>query len=421
MDLSRFAGADNVLISFRNINNFGNNIYLDDIRVVKTRLPGRDAAVLAITNPLPVVCEPNITPTVRFVNLGTDTLRSLNLTYTLDDGTTGTTNWTGLLPRLQGAEVVLPSTTSGTGNRNLVVTASNPNGQPDEVPANDSSFLSFGVKTVNDLPLRETFEQPGFPATGWNIVNPDRATSWQRTTLAARNGSASMLMNHFNYPGSGNQDGFISPIVRYADVDSVYLRFQLAASTRVFPGSTSTPLDTLEVLVSTDCGRTYTSVYKKWGTELQTTGRPNDANPVSFVPNGPAQWRQEQVNLTPLLGTSNSFLVEMKSTGNGDNNIFIDDIELFTRVLPERLKQDGFLVSPNPFRSSFQVQFFPAADNLRGIDVYNMQGQQVFTRAFPAGSAESIVFVDMARQAAGVYSVRLRFEDRVEVRQVVKQ
>jgi hypothetical protein len=410
-----------VLISFRNINNFGNNIYLDDIRVVKTVLPARDAALLAITDPLPVVCEPTITPMIRFVNLGTDTLRSLGITYTLDDGTTANTLWSGTLARLQGAEVRMPSTASGTGNRNLIVTLSNPNGFLDEVPLNDSGFLAYGVKTVTDLPLRETFEQSGFPPTGWNIVNPDRSITWERTTLAARNGSGSIRINHFDYTGSANRDEFISPIVRYANVDSIYLQFQLSASTRVFPGSTSTPLDTLEVLVSTDCGKTYSSVYRKWGAELLTTGQPNEPNPLSFIPNGPGQWRLEQVNLTSLLGTTNSFLVAMRSTGNGGNNMYVDDLEIFTRLLPERLKKEGFLISPNPFRSSFQVQFYPGSNKLRGIEVYNMQGQQVFTKSFPTGSAESILFIDLARQAAGVYSVRIRFEDRVEVRQVIKQ
>jgi hypothetical protein len=421
VDLSPFAGEEKLIISFRNINNFGNNIYLDDIQINKGDFPSADAAVLSILKPLPVVCESTIEPEVRFVNLGKDTLRSLRISYQLDDGTVTSTNWNGALGRLQGADVTLAPVASGSGNRILTVTVSEPNGQNDEFPANDSGFLAFGVKREINLPVTEGFEQSSFPPADWNLVNPDRGKGWENTRSAARTGTGSMVVSNFDYAASGQRDEFISPLMRYANVDSVYLHFQLAASTRVFPGSTDIPIDTLEVLVSTDCGNSYTTVYKKWGTELQTLGRANDPNPLAFSPTTTSQWRKEEINLTQLLGTSNRFLVSFRNTSNGDNNIFIDDVEIFTKILPAKLKDNGFLVSPNPFREQFLLQFYPTANDLRSIDIYNSLGQKVYAQQFSTGSASSAFNVDLSRQAAGIYTVRIQFSDRVELQRVVKQ
>ncbi len=421
VDLSDFAGAEKLIISFRNINNFGNNIYIDDIQINKGSFLNLDAAVLSITKPLPVVCENTIEPEISFVNLGKDTLRSLRIEYVLDDGTRASTNWNGSLARLEGSVVTMPSTSSGTGNRLLTVVVSEPNGQADELAANDSGFLAFGVKRELPLPVREGFEQGSFPPADWNLVNSDRGKGWENTRTAARNGVGSMFMNNFDYQAGGQRDELISPLMRYENVDSVYIYFQLAASTRVFPGSTDVPLDTLEILVSTDCGNSYTTVYKKWGSELQTLGKPNDPNPQSFTPANAGQWRKEEINLTQLLGTSNRFLVSFRNTSQGDNNIFIDDVEFVTKNLPARLKDNGFLVSPNPFRNQFLLQFYPNASDLRNIDIYNNLGQKVYTKQYASGSASSGISVDLSRQAAGIYTVRIQFEDRVEIQRVVKQ
>lgn len=420
VDLSAYAGQEKIIVAFRNINNFGNNIYLDDIGFVKSSFRNLDASAIRIIAPLPVTCNPSVEPEIQFVNLGKDTLRNVRLEYQLDNGTILGTNWSGALGRLQGSSAKLPASLSSTGNRLLKVFISSVNGLADQDPSNDSIYLPIGIKSVMPLPLKEGFEESSFPPNQWNTINPDLGNTWISTRAAARTGIGSLLINNFNSTKKNEPDEIVSPLVSYRNVDSVYLHFQLAAATRSYPGSAEIPLDTLEVMVSTDCGNTYTSVYKKWGAELQTLNSANAPNPVEFTPRTGNQWRKEEINLTGLLGSSNEFLVKFRNTGNGENNIFIDDVEIFTRVLPQRLKNNGFLASPNPFRNQFQLQFFPDASKLTGVEIVNTAGQRVFLKTFKAGSAASTLPVDLSRYPAGTYSVRITFTDRVETTQVVK-
>src|SRR5262249_33042639 len=155
----------------------------------------------------------------------------------------------------------------------------------------------------------------------------------------------------------------------YSGVDSVTLSFDVAAASF----GDASPTDTLEVLITKDCGNTFTSVYKKWGTALQTVG-----NPVAgeFIPASATQWRTETVDLTTI-ALSGPAQVVFRNTNNNKNNIFIDNINLKTRILPSRLKRENVIVLPNPFRNQFTVWHFQPPVDLRYISVYSSSGQLI--------------------------------------------
>lgn len=421
VDLSAFAGAEKIIISFRNINNYGNNIYLDDININKFSFARNDAAILQVISPLPVVCATEIQPNISFINLGKDTLKSLRISYQVDGGPVQTVNWSGSIARLQGSTVKLPASVVATGNRNLTIFSMQPNGSTDENLQNDTAHMTLGVKKQVSLPVSEGFESPSFPPDQWNLVNPDKSNSWQIIKQASRNGASSLQMRNFNYTPTGQVDEFISPLMNYTNVDSVYLHFQLSAATLSFPGSTLVPLDTLEILVSTDCGISYTSVYKKWGAELQTLGNVNSGNSGEFIPRSSQEWRKEELNLTDLLGTSNTFLVNFRNSSNTENNIFLDDIQIFTKTLPAKLKNKGYLVSPNPFRNTFNIQHYPDAENFKGLDIFNSLGQLVYSKKIAAGTASSNLEINLGNLPAGIYTLRLQYTDKMLTERVIKQ
>ena len=421
LDLSAFAGAEKIIVSFRNINNFGNNIYLDDINLNKFQFPFIDAAILRINDPIPVICETEIHPDITFVNMGKDTLRSLRIHYSIDGGPVQTTNWSGNISRLESSSVILSQSAVPVGNHTLVVYSTAPNDSTDEYTGNDTTQLAFAVKSPVSLPVHEDFESSIFPPANWNLVNPDNQNSWQKTNLAARNGASSIQMKNFDYAPAGQTDEFISPLVNYANVDSVYLQFQLSAATFSFPGSTEIPLDTLEVLISVDCGKSYTTVYKKWGAQLQTLGNVNTGTASAFIPKSQREWRLEEINLTDLLGKSNTFLVSFRNKSNTENNIYLDDIHIFTTVLPAKLKNNGYLISPNPFRNRFLLQHYPTAEKFKGLDIFNAMGQKVYSNMISPGSGASSIEVNLGSLPAGVYMVRLLYTDKIITERVIKQ
>ena len=173
--------------------------------------------------------------------------------------------------------------------------------------------------------------------------------------------------------------------------------------------------DTLEVLISTDCGATYTSVYKKWGPDLVTTS--NNSN-SSFIPTA-SDWRRDSVNLQTYLPYG-KFLFAFRNTTGWENNIYLDNINLRTITLNPNLKEHGFLVTPNPTNGSIAVQFYPNPSGLKGIQILNCLGQKIMETIIGTGQANNYYTYDLGRYATGIYIVRAFFNEEVKTKKIIK-
>jgi len=277
--------------------------------------------------------------------------------------------------------------------------------------------MNFQAKQAVSAPVVEGFEGLDFLPDQWNTQSPADSSRW-RKSIQHFSGVSSLLARNFNRP-SNLANIIISPLVKYSEVDSVFISFQLAAATR-FAGTSTIPVDTLEILVSDDCGVNFTSVYKKWGTDLQTILDLNTPVPSPFVPRSKEDWRKETINVTSELGTTNSFVVAFRNFSNGDNNYYIDDINIFTKTLAPKLKKNGYLISPNPFSSRFVLQHFPNANDLKGLNVYSSSGQLVYRKSWALGSADSYIEINLNSLPAGLYIIKLQYSDRVVTEKVIK-
>jgi hypothetical protein len=192
----------------------------------------------------------------------------------------------------------------------------------------------------------------------------------------------------------------------------VILSFDLSAAVYSKPNTTTDPIDTLEILITKDCGSTYTSVYKKWGVALQTLGNPNTGFEDEFFPKNDNQWRREKVDLTSL-SEIGSFLVTFRSTTNWENNIFLDNIHLTTKTLPALLKEKGYLVTTTSNPEKFNVWFYQSPKNLRYINVHTSTGQLVWQQQY-SGNANNLIPVDLSGKPSGVYVVTMGYENKKE-------
>lgn len=384
-------------------------------------LLNRNVSAKRIVSPGPNICSSSFQPTLLIKNIGTETLTSLTITASVDGGAhSSTTNWTGSLPSL--AEITIPlSTVSGltTGNHQLSIYTTNPNGQADNDVRNDTAKTAIVFPPVLESPLKEGFENTTFPPTGWAVSNPDNGITWERTTNAAKTGTASVYINNYDYVDNDKSDLLISPLLNVAGVDSTFLTFQVAAATYTDPGTFGNPFDTLEVLITSDCGASYTSVYKKWGSELITRADKVNGLQDPFVPTS-TEWRRDSVNLTPYIGGVNNIQVVFKNTTNYENNIYLDDINLYNIVINPILKEKGLLITPNPFNSSFVVQHYPNPVTLKGIVVYNSLGQIVSQRNFAVGSASNYIPFDLSGFQSGMYYVKVIYTDASVTQKIIK-
>jgi hypothetical protein len=260
-------------------------------------------------------------------------------------------------------------------------------------------------------PITEGFESPIFPPVNWAVDNPDRSITWERTTSAAKSGNASMVIRTFDYPVLNTIDKFVSPGINgIASYDSLFVAFDLAYALGV--NGINGNIDTLEIQLSRDCGNTFTSVWKKWGTDLQTTTKNGRFTPTA------TDWQNIKVYLTPYISTP-SVQLYFVAKGNRQNNLYIDNINVYGITLPQRLKDQGYLIYPNPFFNSFVIHHYLPPINLQKVTLYNSMGQKVWEKTDNVAS-NSLITVTPINLSPGVYMLNLTYKDKIIVERIVK-
>ena len=102
-----------------------------------------DAQAQLVIAPQAGVCAASVAPIIRIRNNGALTLTSLDITYSIDGVTEGTTSWTGSLDYSATAELTLADIAPADGNHTFSFTVSNPNGSADQNTANDTASSDF--------------------------------------------------------------------------------------------------------------------------------------------------------------------------------------------------------------------------------------------------------------------------------------
>jgi hypothetical protein len=370
-----------------------------------------NASLTNILHPEQRVCKDQIVPVISIKNNGSDTLRSLSIITKLNDGTSQTLNWKGLLAYYESEDITLNAIKIPEGNSVLSVAVSDPGGNLDEDKSDDSLSVSFQYyPPVTEL--SEGFESNIFPAPGWDIVNPDHGLTWKKIPGISASGNAAVFLENYGASVPGHDD-LRSPQISIGQVDSAFLSFKVAAVASTLNSLRNNIPDTLEVLASVDCGQTYTSLYKKTGSALSTS---SNSTAISFVPSA-ADWRKDSVNLVAYIDRGD-FLIAFRSASSPQNNIYLDDIHLRTVVVNPNLKEKGFLVTPNPARNQLTVEFYPAPEELRAINLYSITGQKLMQ--VNTGLSSSVYRLDISSFAPGTYILSAVFSDKVVQRKIIK-
>ncbi len=416
------ASGNHILLKFRNTNAYGNNIYLDDISISTFVTLDRDAKPTKIINVPDYSCNNSLLPGVVFTSLGKDTLKSLQFKYSIDNGATSTVTWTGNLPKQKSDTIILPSISAlSVGSHTLTVITSLPNGLADQNAVNDTIRKSFYVIGQVSLPVTEGFEGTTFPPANWIVGNDDGDdVTWERTTKVASTGTGSMVIRNYDATKFNTTDKFLSSIIKGDPaLDSIFVSFDYAYAPGInYPGSTADPLDTLEIQVTTDCGLTNTTVWKKWGNELQTIMNPNNALGVKYTPL-PTEWKNIKLSLLPYTKGEN-FQVYFVAKSNKQNNLYIDNININGITVPALLKAQGYLVYPSPFRQQFIIRNYREPVDFLSASVYNSVGQRVWFKEYN-GTAYKETTVDLGKLAAGIYTVQLNYKDKTVRERIIKQ
>lgn len=411
-------GTGSIMLAFESTGHLGNNIFIDNIDVRSYASVNRNAAIKEIQQPLHALCENNFTPIVKLSNEGFERINSLNINYKIDNGPVSAISWTGNLARCDTALVELPVQNSNTGTHTFTAYLSDINGGTDDANSNDTLQKIFTIYPAEDMPVAEGFENENFPGSNWGIQNVNSGTGFERSTSAARTGTASVKINNAVVTNFYDAvDYLISPIVKNTGLtDSIFVDFDYAY--RLNSADTNlSPLDTLEILTTADCGETFTSVLKKWGNGLKTV---NDFSSAAFTPSSVSDWRHERVYLTPSV-RDNDFQLYFAMKGNKQNNLWLDNVNISSVTLPPRLKEQGYLIYPNPFSSSFVIHHYaeqPPVD-LQSVQVYSSSAQLIWQKTYN-GNAERKINIDLKTFSRGLYFVKMIYKYKNVVEKIIK-
>lgn len=235
----------------------------------------------------------------------------------LSTGTVTSRNWSfpgGVPATSTAANPVV--TYNATGIYNVTLVVSNSGGTSTKT---QTAFINTNGAT---LPLAEGFEGTDDPPFGWvNQANAANGFAWTKTTAASGFGASAnaMLFDNYNLNAPGQINELIVKRLSLKGYNSARLTFNLAY--QVFSGYS----DTLQVLVSTDCGASYTPVYTKGGTILSTAGSGGN----NFVPTT-TQWRIDTVNLSSFV--NNDVLIKFRNINGYGNKLYLDNINVNATV-----------------------------------------------------------------------------------------
>jgi hypothetical protein len=425
INLKPFLGnATSAIVGFRTVNRYGNNLYIDDVNI-NVYASTRDLMVSSIAEPGKVLCTRNTLPVVQITSGGTETITSAKVLFRVDNNQLDSVQWTGSLTKGQSASVTLKNIAlTTTGTHVLTVYTKQPNGLEDAATSNDTSRISFTVSDQQDAPLKEGFEAAAFPPANWALNSSASAYTWESTNRSASEKTRAAWIRNFRFAGNGKTDDLFTAPVQVSTFDSLVVRFDVSYNLSRPVGSSVTPTDTLEVLLTKDCGKTFQSVYRKGGATLQSTGTPGQAvtyaafDTLGHVPTAPPQWRSEYIDLSKLVSSGAPFQVVFRNMGKGGNNILLDNISINPVILPALLKEKGYLLSPNPFEGTFTIRHLEVPVKLQNIRITNQMGKVVYTRNFNGNAAANMsIFIG---GGTGVYYVTMQYSDKKITERLIK-
>jgi Secretion system C-terminal sorting domain/Outer membrane protein Omp28 len=345
------------------------------------------------------------TPSVTIKNTGANTLTSLDVNVTVGTVAQPVYNWTGSLASGATTVVTLPAVTynGASGNVPVLISTANPNATVDVNTTNDSrssSFLYYGGTAIA-APMMEGFASSTFPPGIIGIVNTDNdAYTWIRSTAGGfAQGTGSARLSFYN-AAAGTVDDMVLGNFNMTTAASTNMTFSVAYR------QYSAENDRLQVMVSTDCGATWATVYDKQGNTLETVA----AATTSFTPTTASQWRSETVSLAAY-ATATNIIIKFVGTSDFGNNLYVDDINIGAPVGVEETSLAGVSMSvfPNPFDASAVISVeLEQTENIT-VEVYSMDGKLVLAEnKGDMNAGQHNIALNGATLADGLYFVTIR-------------
>jgi len=372
-----------------------------DVASKSVALPGTEA----LNCGLPL----SVTPKVTIKNGGNSTLTSATIYYKEATASTWSTQpWTGSLATNESEEVTLPAISVTTaGMAGVVDSVGNPNSGTDAFASNNKSAAvvtilkeadgafpitnNFEASSTEWVPYAESGGYPLYMYTGAGI-GYDESTGflYYPCYQLPEDVAGYMILPFANLSGTG---------LKALDFYVAYAQYKNEA------GAISGD-DKLEVVYSTNCGDTWTSVWSQDGADLATAA----ATGSTYIPAGNSDWVLKSVNVSSV---PDGAQLAFRATSDYGNNIFIDNVNLRSGAtgIEELVLNGGFSVYPNPVNNELTIDIDMVKAAKATISVVNVVGQQV---ALPIEesltSGKNLVKISTSSLVPGIYFLNIATE-----------
>ncbi len=377
-----------------------------------------DIGLNAFTASTAGLCNGTTTPSVTIKNEGSVAITSATVSYTVNGGTPVSQNWTGNLAAGATAVVNFPQVTLPAGTNSLVGSVSAPNGTGDVNGMNNMSapvFASVISNTPTPAPFSEGLETTnfrnipnGFAVTYTSATNPVLTISKANVTGLSREIGAygqsakSLLVDFFLGMTAGQQASIFLP-----KISGISANHKLFFN-HAYASYSGQEADRLKVMVSTDCGSTWTTIFDKVGMQLSTA----PSTTTRFWPLV-TQWFPNTLSLSQFAGQD--VVIKFECTSDYGNHLFLDDFQVNTTQLGDNeLSLITASAYPNPARDAVKVALQAAEAGEAAVEVYNLNGQRVIAQSVTLEAGAQELNFNVADLANGVYTVKIALSDRIE-------
>ena len=377
------------------------------VRANKVSIPTN--AVSALSAKVDLTCNNVITPTVQLKNEGTvNAITALTLTPYIDGNAGSPVQWTGNLAPGAVTTATLGSVASPVVGGSHTFSCDIDMTSPLYNLITNATKINYMVgANYQGTPVVEGFSAALYPPAGFGVINTDNGPGWSRSIFAGgyNKSNESTKYDFFNNTVIGDKDELYLPPMDLSSAPNPHLSFDLSYAQRNVNSD-----DALEVLVSSNCGNTWTSVYSAQGFALVTSS----ASPISssYVPDQSDStcWRTDGVNLTNY--KLPNLLVKFVTTSDNGNNLYLDNINLAVNYSATGLSRNSVSASkisvyPNPTNGTTQIKM----DNMKAgegkVTLTNTLGQVMYQKQVSLNEGSNTVQLDMKDYAVGVYNVTI--------------
>lgn len=303
-----------------------------------------------------------------------------------------------------------PSVTySANGTFSVTLIVSNADGT-DTLELTNYVTVSTPV-TGSPITWGDNFENTNFPTNGLTVDNPDGDITWERTTDAAFEGIASVRIQNLININYGQSDALILPRFDFTTFTSpIKMAFKWA-----YARSDANYSDELIVLVSSNCGTTWTQKFYRTGGGLASA----PTQTTLFIPTS-TQWKSALIDLSTY-GSSDHVDIKIVNVTDGGNALYIDSLKVGDfdfSTLPSAINENQIETTlklfPNPVKNTLNIS---NQSLISEIQVSTILGEKILI----VQNINQLTYsINTAEYANGVYLIQIKSGNNYFLQKFVK-